>query len=104
MKQIKSRSLTVILFSSLFWAGCSKGSALTPANYDQVTIGMTKEQVEKILGPPAKHEDKQSLVFGDQSRWQPVTTYRYQEGEKFIEIIFKDQKVDKKNSNLGREP
>ena len=36
-------------------AGCDRnvsGSKLTPANYDQVTIGMSKEQVEKILGPP----------------------------------------------------
>ena len=106
MKQIKSRSFVGVLLVSLCCAGCGKdGSGLTPANYDQVTTGMNKAQVEKILGPPTKQESKQSLIFGSgQSRWQPVTTYRYQEGEKFIEITFKDDKVDKKDSNLGREP
>jgi len=106
MKQIRSGSFASVLFVSLLCAGCGDGaSALTPANYDQVTLGMNKIQVEKILGPPTKQESKQSLIFGSgQSRWQPVTTYHYQEAEKFIEITFKDDKVDKKDSNLGREP
>ena len=78
---------------------------MTQANLDQVTIGMTKEQVEKILGPPTKEETKQALLFHEgETRWQPVATCRYEDGEKFIEIVFKDEKVDKKDSNLGRQP
>jgi hypothetical protein len=36
--------------------GCDRnplsGSKLTLSNYNQITTGMTKEQFEKILGPP----------------------------------------------------
>lgn len=108
MRQITSRSVAGFLSLVLFIAGCdqnSSGSRLTAANYDQVTIGMSKEQVEKILGPPTKEETKQALLFGGgETKWQPVATCRYEDGQTFIEITFKDEKVDKKDSNLGREP
>jgi len=108
MKQVTSRSLAGFLSLILLYSGCDQngsGSRLTPANFDQVTIGMSKEQVEKILGPPTKEETKQALLFGGgETRWQPVATCRYEDGQKFIEIIFKDEKVDKKDTNLGREP
>jgi SmpA / OmlA family len=108
MKRITSRSLAGFLSLILLYTGCDQngsGSRLTPANFDQVTIGMSKEQVDKILGPPTKEETKQALLFGGgETRWQPVATCRYEDGQKFIEIIFKDEKVDKKDTNLGREP
>ena len=108
MRQITSRSVAGFLSLVLFCAGCDQngsGSRLTPANYDQVSIGMSKEQVEKILGPPTKEQTKQALLFGGgETKWQPVATCRYEDGQKFIEITFKDEKVDKKDSNLGREP
>ena len=107
MEQINSRSLTVFLSIVVFCAGCDRsgsGSRLTQAKYDQVSIGMSKAQVEKILGPPTKEESKRALLFGSQARWQPVTTCRYEEGPTFIEIIFKDDQVEKKDSNLGKGP
>ena len=108
MRQITLKSVVSFLSLVLFCAGCDQngsGSRLTPANYDQVSIGMSKEQVEKILGPPTKEQTKQALLFGNgETKWQPVATCRYEDGEKFIEITFKDEKVDKKDSNLGREP
>ena len=108
MRQITSRSVARFLLLILFCAGCGQngsGSLLTPANYDQVSIGMSKTQVEKILGPPTKVETKQALVFaGTETKWEPLITYRYEDGQTFIEITFKDEKVDKKDSNLGREP
>jgi len=107
MRQITSRSVAGFL-SLILFAGCgqnSSGSLLTPANYDQVSIGMSKTQVEKILGPPTKVETKQALVFaGTETKWEPLITCRYEDGRTFIEITFKDEKVDKKDSNLGREP
>ena len=109
MKQITSRSL-LGLFSLIlvFCAGCEEpgsGSRVTPANFDQVTIGMNKEQVQKILGQPTKEETKQALLFNNgETRWQPVVTSRYEDGQKYIEVVFKDDKVDKKDTNLGREP
>lgn len=73
------------------------GSKLTPANYDQVSIGMSKAQVEKILGPPTSIETKDVLIY-------KKTTFRYEDGKKFAMITFKNDEVDGKDTNLGREP
>ena len=107
MRQITSRTLAGFLLIVLFCAGCGRngsGSRLTRANYDQVSNGMSKTQVEKIFGSPTKVETKQALVFGGQARWEPVTTYRYEDGQTFIAITFKNDQVDGKDSNLGKEP
>ena len=73
------------------------GSKVTAANYDQVTLGMSKAQVETILGPPTTSEMKDMLIF-------KKTTYRYEDGTKFVQITFKNDEVDSKDGNLGREP
>ncbi|MGI8956301.1 MAG: outer membrane protein assembly factor BamE domain-containing protein [Chthoniobacterales bacterium] len=73
------------------------GSKLTSANYDQVTLGMSKAQVETILGAPTSAETKDVVIF-------KKTTYRYEEGKKFALITFKNDEVDSKDTNLGREP
>jgi outer membrane protein assembly factor BamE (lipoprotein component of BamABCDE complex) len=73
------------------------GSKLTPANYDQITTGMSKAQVETILGPPTTMETKDMVIF-------KKTTYRYEDGKKFAIITFKNDEVDSKDGNLGREP
>lgn len=102
MKQITSRSAAVLsILILLALAGCNRsglsGSRLTPENYDQVTVGMSKGQVEKILGPPTTVESKDMIIF-------KKTTYRYEDGKKFAMITFKNDQVDEKTSNLGREP
>jgi outer membrane protein assembly factor BamE (lipoprotein component of BamABCDE complex) len=103
MKQIASLSfglLTAALFL-LSLTSCDRnvlsGSRLTPANYDQVSLGMSKAQVERILGPPTSMETKDMLIF-------KKTTYRYEDGKKFAMITFKNDEVDGKDTNLGREP
>jgi hypothetical protein len=73
------------------------GSKLTPANYDQVSIGMSKAQVETILGPPTSIETKDVLIY-------KKTTFRYEDGKKFAMVTFKNDEVDGKDTNLGREP
>ena len=73
------------------------GSKLTSANYDQVTLGMSKAQVETILGKPTSAETKDMLIF-------KKTTYRYEDGKRFAMITFKNDEVDSKDTNLGREP
>ncbi|SRR6266446_8341688 len=77
--------------------GCTRGSKLTSANYDQITLGMSKAQVENILGPPTSAETKDMLIF-------KKTTYRYEDGKTFAMITFKNDEVDSKDTNLGREP
>jgi hypothetical protein len=93
-----------ILFAGLALlslCGCDRnglsGSKLTGANYDQVTLGMSKAQVETILGPPTTAETKDMVIF-------KKTTYRYEDGKKFAMITFKNDEVDSKDTNLDREP
>jgi SmpA/OmlA family protein len=102
MKQITARSavfLSLLILLSL--AGCNRsvlsGSRLTPENYDQITVGMSKSQVEKILGPPTTVESKDMIIFKN-------TTYKYEDGKKFAMITLKNDQIDEKTSNLGREP
>ena len=91
----------VLAVFAIAFAACDRnpltGSKLTPANYDQITIGMSKSQVEKILGPPTTVESKDMLIF-------KKMTYRYEDGKKFAIITFKNDEVDSKDTNLGREP
>ncbi|MEY2540875.1 MAG: hypothetical protein QOI22_477 [Verrucomicrobiota bacterium] len=70
------------------------GSKLTLANYNQITTGMSKAQVERILGPPTSVETKDVLIY-------KKTTYRYEDGKKFAIITFKNDEVDSKDTNLG---
>ena len=96
---------TSILLSLLAWlliaVSCDHsvgtGSKLTPSNYDQITPGMTKAQVERILGPPTTVETKDMMIF-------KKTTYRYEDGKKFAMFTFKNDELDSKEGNLQREP
>ena len=90
------------LLASLFVAvSCDHsvvtGSKLTLSNYDQITTGMTKAQVERILGPPTTVETKDMMIF-------KKTTYRYEDGNKFVMFTFKNDELDSKEGNLRREP
>ena len=81
--------------------GCNhnplSGSKLTAANYDQVTLGMSKAQVQTILGTPTRIDSNDLVIFRK-------TTFRYEDGKKFAIITFKNDEVDSKDTNLGREP
>jgi outer membrane protein assembly factor BamE (lipoprotein component of BamABCDE complex) len=93
--------LLALLASLLVTVGCNRsvvtGSRLTLGNYDQITTGMTKAQVERILGPPTTVETKDMMIF-------KKTTYRYEDGKKFALFTFKNDELDSKEGNLQREP
>ncbi|PYL86651.1 MAG: DUF3862 domain-containing protein [Verrucomicrobia bacterium] len=92
--------ISVALLAILVLAACNRnlltGSKLTLDNYNQITTGMSKAQVEKILGPPTSMETKDMLVF-------KKTIWRYEDGRKFAQITFKNDEVDSKDTNLGRQ-
>ncbi len=90
-------SLLLSLVVLLGFSGCNQvaGSKLTQANYDQVKEGMSKTQVETILGQPTTVDTKDMLIF-------KKTTYRYENGEKFAMVTFKNDEVDGKDTNLDR--
>jgi len=97
-KIFTSLSLLVYLFVAV---SCNQsvvtGSKLTHSNYDQIANGMTKAQVERILGPPTTAETKDMMVF-------KKTTYRYEDGKKFALLTFKNDELESKEGNLQREP
>lgn len=101
MNRIKISSLVIALVAfCLTLSSCNRttlaGSKLTRDNYDKISNGMSKTQVETILGAPTTTETKDVLVF-------KKTTYRYEEGTKFAMVTFKNDEVDGKDTNLGRD-
>ena len=89
-------ALLVLLFTGSACDRSLSGSKLTHENYDKISMGMSKTQVETILGTPRNAESTDMLIF-------KKTTYRYEEGSKFAMITFKNDEVDGKDSNLGRD-
>ena len=102
MNGIKNSVVAAFLAAVLLgFPGCDRGalsgSKLTTANYDKISMGMSKSQVETILGSPTSADTKDMLIF-------KKTTYRYEEGDKFAMVTFKNDEVDGKDTNLGRNP
>ena len=99
--KIQLLGLLLVGFALLSLGACNRttlsGSKVTSANYDQITLGMSKAQVETILGPPTTTDTKDFLLL-------KKTTFRYEAGAKFVMITFKNDEVDSKDGNLGREP
>jgi hypothetical protein len=90
----------VLMAGALVLAGCDRHgssmlstSKITAANYDQIKLGMSKTQVESILGAPTTAETKDMVIFRK-------TTYRYEDGSRFILLTFKNEELDSKDSNL----
>ena len=72
---------------------CS-GKRITKANVDQVMEGMSKKQVESILGPPTSLRTEDLVI-------PKTTTYVYRQGKDTVTIVFKDDKVQSKDSTLS---
>ena len=68
------------------------GKRITKANVDQVAEGMSKKQVESILGPPTSLRTEATTK---------MTTYVYRQGKDTITVLFKDDKVQSKDSTLS---
>jgi len=94
------KMISVTLLAILVLAACNRnvltGSKLTLDNYNKITTGMSKAQVEKILGPPTSMETKDMLIF-------KKTIWRYEDGPKFAQITFKNDEMDSKDTNLGTQ-
>jgi SmpA / OmlA family len=84
--------LMLVLFVALSLS-CS-GKRITKANVDQVTEGMSKKQVESILGPPTSLKTEDLVIT-------KKTTYVYRQGKDTVTIVFKDDKVQSKDSTLS---
>ena len=70
------------------------GKRITKANVDLVTEGMSKKQVESILGQPTSSKTEDPTIMKQ-------TTYIYRQGKDTVTIVFKDDKVQSKDSTLS---
>jgi hypothetical protein len=89
---ILSRLLLVLLVAVC--VSCS-GKRITKANVDEVEERMSKKQVESILGRPNSISNEDPAIM-------KKTTYVYQQGKDSVRIVFKDDKVQSKESTLSK--
>ena len=89
--RVVSRLALVLLVILAF--SCA-GRRITKANVDEVAEGMSKKQVESILGPPTNIDNKDFVIM-------KKTTYVYRQGKDTVTIVFKDDKVTDKQSTLS---
>ena len=90
--RIASR-LMLVLMLVLMLDSCI-GKRITKANVDQVTEGMSKKQVESILGQPTSSKTEEPATM-------KRTTYVYRQGNDTVTIVFQDDKVQSKDSTLS---
>ena len=90
--RIASR-LMLVLMLVLMLDSCI-GKRITKANVDQVTEGMSKKQVESILGQPTSSKTEEPATM-------KRTTYVYRQGKDTVTIVFKDDKLQSKESTLS---
>jgi outer membrane protein assembly factor BamE (lipoprotein component of BamABCDE complex) len=89
---------SAVFVATFFVSSCEKtaipASKLHRANFDQIHENMSKEEVEAILGSPSSSSTEDKLIY-------KRTTWRYVEGDKYINITFKNDELDSKDTNLG---
>ena len=89
--QLISRLLLLLLL--VLCVSCG-GKRITKANVDEVSEGMSKKQVESILGPPTAINNEDFVIM-------KKTTYVYRQGKDAVTVVFKDDKVQSKDSTLS---
>jgi outer membrane protein assembly factor BamE (lipoprotein component of BamABCDE complex) len=94
LRNLSKVATALLLVTTLALSGCSGSKRLKKANVDEVTEGMSKKQVESILGPPTSIDSKDFVVM-------KKTTYVYQQAKDTVTIVFKDDKVQTKDSTLS---
>jgi hypothetical protein len=84
----------VICLLAFALSACNSAKTLTKANVGEVAEGMSKKQVESILGPPTTVDTKDFVLL-------KKTTYIYSQGKESVTVVFKDDKVQSKASTLS---
>ena len=87
--------LRIVLVLLLVIETACSGNRLRKANVDEVTEGMSKKQVESILGPPTDIDNTDFVIM-------KKTTYVYRQDNGTVTVVFKDDKVSDKYSTLPR--
>jgi outer membrane protein assembly factor BamE (lipoprotein component of BamABCDE complex) len=91
---IRHSSFIISLVALTFvFAACSSSKSLTKANVEEVVEGMSKKQVESILGLPTTVDTKDVQL--------KRTVYIYTQGKESVTVVFKEDKVQSKTSTLS---
>jgi len=86
--------VVLMLVLILVIGGSCSGRRITKANVDEVAEGMSKKQVESILGLPTAIDNTDFVIM-------KKTTYVYRQGDDTVTVVFKDDKVADKQSTLS---
>ena len=89
------RSIALLVGIAFAFGACHPGTHLTKANVAEVVEGMSKKQVESILGLPTSIDTTDLLIL-------KKTTYVYRQGKESVTIVFKDDKVASRDSTLSK--
>ena len=71
-KDSKSLRWVTLLATAVLALGACHGKRLTKANVDEVSNGMSRKQVESILGPPTSVDSTDLLVTKKVTGTQPT--------------------------------
>ena len=92
-KHLKSARWLTLLAAAVLALGACHGKRITKANVDEVSNGMSRKEVESILGPPTSVDSTNLLVT-------KKVTYTYRQGNESVTIVFFNNEVASKESNL----
>ena len=93
VSQIATRFRLVLVLVFVLGTSCG-GKRITKANVDEVAEGMSKKQVESILGPPTSIDNQDFIIM-------KKMTYVYRQGKDTVTVVFKGDKVQSKDSTLS---
>jgi hypothetical protein len=94
MNMLRSISRFLLVLVLALSVSCTPGKRITKANVDEVEEGMSKKQVESILGHPTSVNNEDLVIM-------KKTTYVYRQGKDSVTIVFQDDKVQSKESTLS---
>ena len=92
-KHLKSSRWVTLLAAAVFALSACSGKRMTKANVDEVSNGMSQKEVESILGPPTSVDSTNLLIT-------KKVTYIYRQGNESVTIVFFNNEVASKESNL----
>ncbi len=95
-------SVTLALFTLIGLSACDRQgnpvspikTKLTADNIAKIQPGMTRTQVETLLGPPSSSETKEFPFF-------KKTNATYIEGKDSLVVTYKNEEVEEKHSTVG---
>jgi hypothetical protein len=94
MNMLRSISRFLLVLVVALSVSCTPGKRITKANVEEVEQGMSKKQVESILGHPTSISNEDLVIM-------KKTTYVYRQGKDSVTIVFQDDKVQSKESTLS---